>query len=104
MGRRVGGRGWKPPIVSTVASTGEGIAELAGKLDAHWAWLAESGERDRRRLARAREEVAGIAVAALRSRMARLPEGLDELAVQVAHGKLDPFAAADQLVATLTAD
>jgi GTPase len=94
--------GWKPPIVSTVASTGEGIAELAGKLDAHWRWLADSGERDRRRLARAREEVAGIAVAALRNRMARLPEGLDELAGQVAHGKLDPFAAADQLVATLT--
>ncbi|HEY3956192.1 MAG TPA: methylmalonyl Co-A mutase-associated GTPase MeaB [Streptosporangiaceae bacterium] len=96
------GGGWKPPIVSTVASTGEGIAELAGKLDAHWAWLAESGERDSRRTARAREEVAGIAVAALRSRMARLPEGLDELAGQVADGKLDPFAAADQLVATLT--
>ena len=98
------GAGWKPPIVSTVASTGEGIGELAGKLDAHWRWLADTGERERRRLARAREEVAGIAVAALRNRMSRLPEGLDELAGQVAGGKLDPFAAADQLVGTLTAD
>jgi LAO/AO transport system kinase len=98
------GGGWKPPIVSTVASTGEGIGELAGKLDAHWRWLADTGEREHRRLARAREEVAGIAVAALRNRMSRLPEGLDELAGQVADGKLDPFAAADQLVGTLTAD
>jgi LAO/AO transport system kinase len=96
--------GWKPPIVSTVASAGEGIGELAGKLDAHWSWLADSGERERRRLARAREEVAGIAAAALRNRMSRLPEGLDELAGQVADGKLDPFAAADQLVVTLTDD
>jgi LAO/AO transport system kinase len=98
------GGGWKPPIVSTVASTGEGIAELTSKLDAHWTWLEESGERERRRLARAREEVAGIAVAALRKQMRRLPEGLDELASQVAAGELDPFAAADQLVGTLVTD
>jgi LAO/AO transport system kinase len=96
------GGGWKPPIVSTVASTGEGIAELVTRLDAHWAWLAGSGERERRRLARAREEVAGIAVAALRSRMRSLPEGLDELAGQVAAGKMDPYTAADQLAGTLT--
>ena len=96
--------GWKPPIVSTVASTGEGISELAGKLDAHWAWLASSGEHERRRLARSREEVAGIALAALRRRMKRLPEGLDEVAAQVASGELDPFTAADQLVGTLISD
>jgi LAO/AO transport system kinase len=100
-GEGAAGGGWQPPIVSTVASTGEGIAELTGKLDAHWAWLGESGERERRRLARAREEVAGIAVATLRKRMRRLPEGLDELASQVAAGELDPYAAADQLVGTL---
>jgi LAO/AO transport system kinase len=100
LGDRAGG--WKPPIVSTVASAGEGVAELASQLDAHWSWLAESGERERRRAARAREEVAGIAVAALRNRMRRLPEGLDDLAGQVADGKLDPFTAADQLVGELT--
>jgi LAO/AO transport system kinase len=95
---------WKPPIVSTVASTGEGLDELTAKLDAHWAWLGESGERDRRRQARAREEVAAIAVGALRRKMARLPEGLDELATQVAAGKLDPYTAADHLVGTLVSD
>ena len=62
---------WKPPIVKTIATTGEGIAELAGKLDAHWSWLGSSGERDRRRIARAREEVVALARGALRGRMAR---------------------------------
>ena len=96
--------GWKTPIVSTVASTGEGVRELVGKLDAHWSWLSESGERGSRRLARAREEVAGIAVAALRRQMSRLPEGrgLDELAGRVADGGTDPYTAADQLVGFLT--
>jgi len=103
-GENEAGGGWKPPIVSTVASNGEGIGELTSKLDAHWTWLGETGERDRRRLARAREEVAGIAVAALRSRMRSLPEGLDELAAQVAAGDMDPYTAADQLVGTLVTD
>jgi len=95
--------GWKTPIVSTVATTGEGIGELAGKIDAHWSWLSSSGERERRRLARAREEVAAIAVGALRRQMRRLPEGngLDELADRVANGEMDPYTAADQLVGTL---
>jgi LAO/AO transport system kinase len=95
--------GWKTPIVSTVATTGEGIAELTDRMDAHWSWLSSSGERERRRLARAREEVAAIAVAALRRQMGRLTDGkaLDELAGRVAAGEIDAYAAADQLVGTL---
>ena len=68
-----GGGDWKPPIVMTTATAGEGIADLTAALDAHWSWLDSSGERDRRRRARAREEVAAIAVAALRQRMGGLP-------------------------------
>jgi GTPase len=92
---------WKPPIVSTTATTGEGIADLAAALDAHWSWLAESGERDRRRRARAREEVAAIALATLRQRMGGLPgdSRIDGLAARVAAGELDPYSAADELVA-----
>jgi LAO/AO transport system kinase len=104
LGQQDPGRpGWKPPIVSTVATTGEGIVELTDKIDAHWSWLSSSGEGERRRLNRAREEVAAIAVGALRRRMGRLPEGdgLDELARRVAAGEIDAYAAADQLVGTL---
>ncbi|HEX9066735.1 MAG TPA: methylmalonyl Co-A mutase-associated GTPase MeaB, partial [Streptosporangiaceae bacterium] len=91
---------WKPPIVSVAATSGEGIGELAGRLDAHAEWLAGSGELDRRRLARAREEVSALAVAQLRRQLGALPgQRLDDLAGQVADGKLDPFAAADELIA-----
>jgi LAO/AO transport system kinase len=92
---------WKPPIVAICAATGEGIDELHTRLDAHWAWLGESGERDRRRLARAREEISAIAVAEIRRRLGGLPgeSRLDDLASQVAAGKLDPYAAADDLIA-----
>ena len=87
---------WKPPIVTTVAVKGEGVGELVQRLDQHWAWLGTSGELKNRRLARAREEVAALAVAALRGRLAA--GGLDELAGRVAEGTLDPFQAADELL------
>jgi LAO/AO transport system kinase len=92
---------WKPPIVATSAVTGDGIDELVDKADAHWAWLGESGDRDRRRLARARQEISAIAVAQIRRQLGDLPgeSRLDDLAGLVASGKLDPYSAADELVA-----
>lgn len=91
---------WRPPIVAMSAVTGEGVDELVTRLEKHWAWLAESGERDVRRRDRAREEVSAIAVTTLRARMGGLPgdSRLDELAALVAAGELDPYAAADQLI------
>jgi LAO/AO transport system kinase len=91
---------WKPPIVATTAVSGSGIDDLVARLEAHGRWLAESGERDRRRLARAREEVSAMAVATLRERLGALPgeAHLEELAAQVASGQLDPYSAADKLI------
>jgi LAO/AO transport system ATPase len=96
---------WRPPIVSTVASRGRGVEELLAALDKHAHWLERSGAGERRRLARAAAEVEAIAVAALRARIGDLhgSEALDTLAAQVVTGTLDPYAAADQLVDTLTA-
>src|SRR5262249_38927390 len=89
--------GWKPPIVSTTASPGAGIDDLAAALDRLAAWLRESGERDRRRTARAREEISAIAVTELRQRLGGLPgeSRLEDLAARVAAGNIDPYAAAD---------
>ena len=91
---------WKPPIVSTVAVSGAGIADLTAKVGAHWSWLDSSAELAVRRLGRARQEVAAIAVAALRERMGGLPGDarLDDLAGRVAAGQIDPYSAADELV------
>jgi LAO/AO transport system kinase len=88
---------WKPPIVTTVATSGDGVDELVRQLDRHWAWLADSGERERRRLARARGEVTALAFGAVRGRLA-VP---DELAARVADGRCDPHEAADELLASL---
>ena len=100
MARRAEGD-WKPPIVSTTAAAGEGIGDLVARLDEHREWLDRSGEGERRRRARAREEISVIALAELRARMGGLPgdERIDGLAGRVAAGELDPFAAAEELIA-----
>ncbi len=38
-----GGVDWEPPVLKCVASLGEGISELAGAVDAHFAWLQDEG-------------------------------------------------------------
>jgi LAO/AO transport system kinase len=91
--------GWKPPIITATATNGprdEGVAELVTRLDAHWDWLCASGELKRRRHARAREEITALAFATLRDRVTK---NVDELAAQVADGTLDPFQAAEEILA-----
>lgn len=40
---------WEPPVLTTVASKGEGIGELVSALDKHHDFLASSGKREERR-------------------------------------------------------
>jgi LAO/AO transport system kinase len=95
---------WQPPIIKTVASRGEGIDDVLAALDRHREWLAVSGRLDAKRRIRAAEEIEAIAVTALRARMGDLRGGelLDELAGRVVAGELDPYAAADGLIAGVT--
>ena len=94
---------WRPPIVKTVAHRGEGMAELVEEIDRHVAWLGESGELERRRTRRVRDEIETIAVTALRRRWddvhARVE--LDDLAAAVVEGRSDPYTAADTLLENL---
>jgi LAO/AO transport system kinase len=95
---------WKPEIVKTVAVTGEGVEEVVAALDRHLAHLRGSGELAARRLRRAREEIEAIAVTSLRERWGDVHARteLDDLAGQVVDGRTDPYAAADELLATYT--
>jgi LAO/AO transport system kinase len=105
LGDRRTDSGWRPPIVKTVAAKGEGADEVVEEIERHGAWLASSGDLDARRRERAADEVEAIAVTALRERIGDLRGGdtLDVLAGRVVAGDLDPYAAADELVAEVTA-
>jgi len=95
---------WSPPVLRTVASNADGIDELVAALDQHHDWLAESGELDARRVRRAAGEIEALAIAALRGRLGSPGDDgrLSDVARRVADGRLDPYGAADELVAGLT--
>jgi LAO/AO transport system kinase len=94
---------WRPPVLLMSAQSGEGVEEVVEALDKHVAHTRESGELERRRVRRVREEIEALAVATLRrqwegvGRDGRAAE-LDGLAERVAAGDLDPYAAADALL------
>ncbi|AYC38517.1 methylmalonyl Co-A mutase-associated GTPase MeaB [Streptomyces griseorubiginosus] len=95
---------WRPPIVKTVASRGEGVDEVVEALEKHRAWMEEHGVLAERRRARAAHEVEAIALTALRERIGDLrgDRRLDALAERIVAGLLDPYRAADELVNGLT--
>jgi len=94
---------WRPPIVKTVAQTGEGVDDLMAAIVKHREHLAATDELAARRVRRARDEVEAIAVTELRQRFGDLHgrSDLQSLASAVALGELDPYTAADRLVAAL---
>ncbi|MER6671519.1 methylmalonyl Co-A mutase-associated GTPase MeaB [Amycolatopsis japonica] len=101
--REIRGPSWRQPIVRTVASRGEGVEDVVRALDEHHDWLVRRDELPRRRAARARDEVEAIAVQRLRAEIVDLRSGdrLAELAERVVARKLDPFAAAEELIGDL---
>ena len=91
---------WRPPVLKTVASNGEGVPAVVDAIEEHGAWLDSSGEARLRRIRRARDEVEAIALTTLRRRWGSVGEGdrLDELAEAVVAGETDPYAAAESLL------
>jgi LAO/AO transport system kinase len=90
---------WRPPILATTASTGDGVAELWDSIAEHRAHLSASGELTDRRRARLADEITEIVAALLRER-ARASSGdrLDRLAERVVARDIDPWTAAAQLL------
>lgn len=94
---------WRPPIVRTVASTGEGIDELWRTTGEHRAHLEQTGELEARRLRRVEAELRDIVVHRL-ERLAydrcRGPE-FDRLRDDVVERRTDPYEAAEAILAVL---
>jgi len=95
-------REWMPPILRTVATDGQGIEELWDGIGRHRAYLEESGELARRRRDRLHDEVRAIVLARLAAEVdARVASdgGFDALLARVDARELDPYAAAEAMLA-----
>jgi LAO/AO transport system kinase len=92
---------WRPPIVETVASTGEGIDNLWQAIADHRAYLDSSGLLDKLRQERLEQEFHQILVARLERKIVELhgSSGYAGVIESLTSGELDPYHAADQLLA-----
>lgn len=95
---------WSPPVLQTVATTGEGVAGLATTLEDHRTHLERTGKRESRARTRAAAEIRTL----LRQDTADLVEtelrrrgGIDEVATRVAERETDPYTVADDLLGAL---
>ncbi|WP_047150746.1 methylmalonyl Co-A mutase-associated GTPase MeaB [Aneurinibacillus tyrosinisolvens] len=94
---------WRPPIVKTISVQNKGIDEVWDAFLTHKSYLAESGERDKRRASHLREEVVEIVeydvhrviVSQLRD------EAYAGVMEKVSRREVDPYEIAGQLLQQL---
>jgi LAO/AO transport system kinase len=89
------------PVLKTIATSGDGVAELMDAVDEHRRYLRESGRLETHRLAQARHQVLALARHELLAHVLRATEEngrLDELVGAVAERDLDPYSAARRLI------
>ena len=93
-------RGWRPPIVCTTATTGDGLDELSAAIADHRAHLESDGRLQAKRDARLRDELRLIITQRLRSRADELlgAADRDRLETDVLARRLDPYTAADEVL------
>jgi len=98
--RGSGSDGWRPPVVAAVGTTGEGVEDLWAAIDSHREHLGTTGELERRREQRLREELALVVEQRIRAEAdARLGAGTRaEIERDLLAGRLDPWSAADRIV------
>ena len=91
---------WRPPIVSTVATTGAGTGELWDAINAHRQHAEASGQLESRRSFRAREELREIVANRLDQRAREICTGdrWEALTEAVAAHESDPWTAADRML------
>ena len=94
--------GWRPPVVLTVGNRDDGIDDLLAGIQAHRAWLSQSGEEQQRRLRRVREEILALLASRTVQAAQQREADLNALAQRVLSGGLDAYAAVDELSARLT--
>jgi LAO/AO transport system kinase len=92
---------WEPPVLQTVAETGQGVSELAEALDRHLSYLRDSGELSRRRRARLNERVREAVERRVHEGIWQRAGGqamLDEAAGALESGEETPYSVADRIV------
>ncbi len=95
--------GWTPPVVRTIASEGQGIEDCARAVETYRAHSARSEYRKNRSLEIHKERLLDLVKTRVAQRIVESSEArrrVDELAARIVARQLDPFTAAEELLAS----
>jgi len=93
---------WEPPVLTSVATTGEGVSELAEALDRHYQWMSATGNLDVHRSSAAVEHARMIFERTLERRGAGAwQQWINEVEVAAELAESSPYATARRLAAKL---
>ncbi len=97
-----GGHGWRPPIVTTVATSGEGVGDAWAAVVAHRDHSTAAGALAQRRADRLTDELRALVARRLHEQalLACTGPDFDVVRARVLRRELDPWAAADLLTPT----
>jgi LAO/AO transport system kinase len=99
------GDAWRPPIIPTTGTTGDGVVALWQAVLSHRDYAESSGQLDQRRAFRSREELREIVTNRLGERARQICTGdrWDQLTDAVVTHATDPWTAADEMLAGIDA-
>lgn len=97
---------WSPPVLRTVATTGDGLEELVETIDRHLEHLVATGEMERFRLLKSQADFMAVLEETLSQYVLTkvLSDGaLERIVESIASRELDPYTAAEEILARLQA-
>lgn len=91
---------WRPPVLATVGTSGEGVPALWDEVLHHRQFIDANGELGRRREFRLREELREIVARRLEDRARDILTGerWDDIQRSVLERRVDPWSAADEML------
>ena len=91
---------WRPPVLKTIASNGEGVDELWSAIERHGAYLSDSGEYAARRRQRAERGLSLVLEGGISQQVDKLraSEAYTQLVDAIESGQVDPYEAAERLI------
>jgi len=95
-----GPHSWRPPIVKTIASTGEGVDRVVDAVEEHMAYLTQSGLRRERQRARLRAELEAMVRDLVWQRASERigAEAWERALARVMAREIDPYSVSEELL------
>ena len=84
---------WTPTIMTTTATTGQGLPELVTAIKSHQKWANESGDRVARAITRANLNLRRAVLTSVSESLDLNQQRLEQLSIQVAQGSITTAAA-----------